>query len=93
MNHFSIDTSPFATVASEEPWLLWKADEPLSALCEADTADSSVPVHEMPAEYMNGKAHEASSLQPHIKRPQYQAVLSKMQQATMRTGAYSAWSS
>lgn len=93
MRQYAADISPFETRSTEEPWLLWTAGAPLTSLCEAEHTvihDESLATYpdEASAEQVS-----ASPSIPSIRRPQYQAVLSRMRQASMRTGAYAAWSS
>lgn len=88
----SADTSPFAHQNTDQntadPWLLWEAGEPLTALREAGTPGEAT-VSAAPSD--TAEAVPANPPPPVIRRPQYQAVLSRMRQAAMRTGTYAAW--
>lgn len=84
----SADTSPFVHQDETEPWLLWEAGEPLTALREAGTPGEAT-VSAAPSD--TADAPRADPPSPVIRRPQYQAVLSRMRQAAMRTGTYAAW--
>lgn len=84
MESYAADLSPFAPRETEAPWLEWKAGVPLTSLCEAERAQPQ------PSPAPEAFADTADTL-PRIQRPQYQAVLSRMRQAAMRTGTYAAW--
>lgn len=88
----SADTSPFAhqntDQSTADPWLLWEAGEPLTALREAEMPGEST-ASAAPPDMLD--TVPADPPMPQIRRPQYQAVLSRMRQAAMRTGTYAAW--
>lgn len=89
MKHLSADVSPFVHQNDAEPWLLWEAGEPLTALRGAEApneASASTIPHAVTAD-----TPPADPPAPVIRRPQYQAVLSRMRQAVMHTGTYTAW--
>lgn len=89
MKHLSADVSPFVHQNDAEPWLLWEAGEPLTALRDAE-APNEAPASPAPLA-VTADATPADPPAPVIRRPQYQAVLSRMRQAAMRTGTYAAW--
>lgn len=92
MRQYAADISPFETRQTDEPWLLWKAGAPLTSLCEAErTAIHDESLATYPDEAPTEQAPAPLNI-PGIRRPQYQAVLSRMRQASMRTGTYAAWS-
>lgn len=74
--------SPFA--AEDDPWLVWSCGAPLSALEEAD-APSEAPAPVSDTSPMPARVE--------FKRPQYHAVLNRIQQAQTKAGTFSAWKS
>lgn len=89
MKHLSADTSPFVHQNTADPWLLWEAGEPLTALCEAEASPAASAPIAPPPDMADAVAADPPA--PQIQRPQYQAVLSRMRRAVMHTGTYAAW--
>ena len=78
-------TSPFSF--SQEPWTIWKQEEPVTLLQAPDEAlRSSMPA--IPADM----TEEATPV-PHIaiQRKQYHSVLNRINQARNKTGHFSDW--
>lgn len=85
-------TSPFLCNGTEEPWVTWTKQSSLMELIgekqterrfvgeneqiEASTQNTSIPSYPQPFS---------------INRPQYNAILNRMNQAKNKTGAFSAW--
>ena len=86
-------TSPFAVKQeTESPWVTWQKSEAVTRLREKQQAcfpavleeDEQISVAE-------GDNQPQLSRSPRITRMQYNAVLSRINQAQRRTGSYSAW--
>ncbi|MGN1369877.1 MAG: hypothetical protein ACI4WX_13480 [Aristaeellaceae bacterium] len=85
-------TSPFMCYGTEEPWVTWTKQSSLMELIdekqterrsfsenkqmEVESRDTSVPSYPQPVP---------------INRPQYNAILNRMNQAKNKTGAFTAW--
>ena len=87
---YAATTSPFAAVAGEVPWILWQQKTTVNVLGDPDKTDCR-------SDYESNTVSEVVSApvtpQAMVQRNQYNAVLSRMNQATHKTGSFSAWNS
>ncbi len=83
-------TSPFATAAQDSDWVIWRYKSSLFDL-QTDRR-SDVPSENPAAE--NCTPDDSTITSPvHLERRQYNAILSRMDQASRRAASFSAWSS
>lgn len=85
-------TSPFVHQDDEEPWITWSEQRTLLGLTERKQTEGR-SVMENPQEE---EPCDAPSVPPFpqpvvIQRPQYNAILNRMNQARQKTGAFTSW--
>lgn len=84
----SSSTSPFALLGETEcPWITWETKLPIKSLCNAKETDGRY-VESTPNTYPDTPV---VPLKPAIQRQQYNAILSRMNQAVCKTGNFSTW--
>lgn len=86
--------SPFSFQdESEKPWLLWEAKNAVTALSEQKETDSRYEMIDdiTPSDVTYYDAPAITTEKPIIQRKQYNAVLSRMNQAVCKTGTFSSW--
>lgn len=86
--------SPFSFQdESEKPWLLWEAKTAVTALLGSEETDSRFVIHDdiNSSDVTYHEAPATSPEKPIIQRKQYNAVLSRMNQAVCKTGTFSSW--
>lgn len=86
--------SPFSFQdESEKPWLIWEAKTAITALSEQKETDCRYGIHDdinsSDVTYHDEPAITAEKTI--IQRKQYNAVLSRMNQAVCKTGTFSSW--
>lgn len=85
-------TSPFVHCDTEEPWVTWTEQSSLMELMDRKRTDDC-------SEYNNVEAKQPTPDVPippfphpvTINRPQYNAILNRMNQAKQKTGAFTSW--
>ncbi len=85
-------TSPFVHCDTEESWVTWTEQSSLMELMDRKQTNSR-------PEYKNQEAEQHASDVPvppfpHpvvINRPQYNAILNRINQAKQKTGAFTSW--
>ena len=92
---YAATTSPFAASSADAPWILWQQKTNVNILTDPIQTDRRSDYETKSAE--NASVSEAGSAsaapQVMVQRNQYNAVLSRMNQATHKTGSFSAWKS
>lgn len=84
--------SPFAAAVDNVPWVLWQKQEPVSTLhSEEEKTDSRSVFANSEPDHSYSAAEEMPATTMHIPRPQYHSVLNRMNQASRKTSAFSAW--
>lgn len=85
-------TSPFALRhETENPWIVWERCATLSVLNERNTNEDVSLQPEAVSTFPEPNLKTANAHTPTISRMQYNAVLSRMNQAKGKTGSYAAW--
>lgn len=85
--------SPFAGLTEDDYWFLWQKQSPVLSLQDHEQTDGrSVFEPESPSyvEHTSSEMPQHLSV-PVIQRNQYNAVLSRFDQASKRVGNFSAW--
>ncbi len=85
-------TSPFALCKEmESSWIVWERCENLSILTERETKEAVSLQAETSSTFHETNTPPVKPHTPTISRMQYNAVLSRMNQAKGKTGSYAAW--
>ena len=85
-------TSPFALCKEKvSPWIVWESCENLSVLTDRKTAEDVSLQAETSSTFHETNTPPVKPHTPTISRMQYNAVLSRMNQAKGKTGSYAAW--
>ncbi len=85
-------TSPFVHQDGEEPWITWSEQRTLLGLTERkQTEGRSVMENPQEEEPCDAPIVPPYSQPVVIQRPQYNAILNRMNQARQKTGAFTSW--
>ncbi len=83
-------TSPFSIASEDSDWVIWKHK---STLFDLKTDRRSVNSSEIRDEESYMPEDNTITSTVHLDRRQYNAILSRMDQASRRAASFSAWSS
>lgn len=86
-------TSPFVCTETEEAWVTWTSQSPLMTLSESEQTDRRFLFTDHQREGIPPDVADQPDVQPVvINRPQYNAILNRINQAKQKTGAFTSWS-
>lgn len=88
------ETSPFVRLTEDQPWILWEKKTEVTALLPKEQTDARSVLEERQHMYseIGPEPPVIPPVQP-IQRKQYNAILSRIDQASRKTGSFSAWKS
>lgn len=84
-------TSPFVHCDTEEPWVVWTDQSSLMELMDKKQTECRSSFEKQQEDLMADKTSPLIPQPYPINRPQYNAILNRMNIAKQKTGTFTSW--